>query len=194
MALSANLVFNFVTTLLLSRFDSPKPIPPLHKELWELCTSEDKQVAIAAPRGFAKSTAITHAYVLAMVLFRQRDYVLIVSDTEGQAVQFLGDIKKELVENDLLRETFGITLTRGKLTKDTESVAICTFDDGKQFRIEVKGSEQKVRGLKWRNKRPNLIVCDDLENDEIVLNEERRLKFRQWFNNALIPCARFWKH
>jgi len=53
----------------------------------------------------------------------------------------------------------------------------------------VKGSEQKVRGLIWRNKRPNLIICDDLENDEIVMNEDRRFKFRQWFFNALLPCG-----
>jgi len=187
--LNTDTIYGFVTTILQSRFDSPKPIPDFHKELWELCTSEEKQVAIAAPRAHAKSTSITHSYVLAKMLFRESSYCLIVSDTEGQAIQFLGDIKKELVENDLLRETFGITLTRGKLTKDTESVAICTFEDGQQFRIEAKGSEQKVRGLKWRSLRPDLIIGDDLENDEVVLNEERRFKFRQWFFNALIPCG-----
>lgn len=56
------------------------------------------------------------------------------------------------------------------------------------FRLQAKGSEQKVRGLKWHNKRPDLIVCDDLENDEIVLNKERREKFKRWFNGALLPC------
>jgi predicted phage terminase large subunit-like protein len=60
--------------------------------------------------------------------------------------------------------------------------------DGYQFRIDAKGSEQKVRGLKWRNKRPDLIVCDDLENDEIVMNKDRREKFRGWFHKALLPC------
>jgi len=48
---------------------------------------------------------------------------------------------------------------------------------------------QKVRGLKWRGKRPDLIVGDDLENDEIVMNPERREKFRRWLMNALIPCG-----
>jgi predicted phage terminase large subunit-like protein len=52
----------------------------------------------------------------------------------------------------------------------------------------AKGSEQKVRGLKWGNKRPDLIICDDLENDEIVLNKDRREKFRRWFYGALLPC------
>ena len=32
--------------------------------------------------------------------------------------------------------------------------------------------------------------CDDIqvENDEAVLNEERRAKFREWFHNALLPA------
>lgn len=185
MNLTAETIFGFTTSLLLSRFDSPKPTPAFHWELWDLVTKEDKQIAIAAPRGHAKSTAITHAFVLACMLFRERDFALVVSDTEGQAVQFLGDIKKELQENEELIATFGVD----RFVKDTESDIIVQLKDGDQFRIIAKGSEQKVRGLKWRNKRPNLIVGDDLENDEIVMNEDRRFKFRQWFFNALVPCG-----
>lgn len=183
--LNAELIYGFTTSLLLSRFDSPKPTPKFHWELWGLFTRPDPYVAIAAPRGHAKSTAITHTALLACVLFRERDFVLVVSDTETQAVQFLGDIKKELQENEPLIAAFGIR----KFVKDTESDIIVEFDDGTQFRIIAKGSEQKVRGLKWRNKRPNLVIGDDLENDEIVMNEDRRLKFRQWFFNALIPVG-----
>jgi predicted phage terminase large subunit-like protein len=62
------------------------------------------------------------------------------------------------------------------------------LNDGHKFRIQAKGSEQKVRGIKWTGKRPDLIVCDDLENDEIVMNPVRREKFRRWFMNALLPC------
>jgi len=61
--------------------------------------------------------------------------------------------------------------------------------DGYKFRIIAKGSEQKVRGLKWRNKRPNAILGDDLENDEIVMNKDRREKFKHWVLKALIPCG-----
>lgn len=183
--LNADLIYGFTTSLLLSRFDSPKPTPEFHWELWDLFTREDRQVAIAAPRGHAKSTAITHTCTLASVLFRERDFVLLVSDTESQAIQFLGDIKKELQENTDLIEAFGVK----RFVKDTEADIIVEFDDGVQFRIIAKGSEQKVRGLKWRNKRPNLVIGDDLENDEIVMNEDRRLKFRQWFFNALIPVG-----
>jgi predicted phage terminase large subunit-like protein len=153
--------------------------------MWDLCCSDEQKVAIAAPREHAKSTAITHAYLLAMMCFGAKDFCLLVSDTESQASGFLVDIKAELESNEDLRATFGIQ----KLLKDTETNIVCKRKNGTKFRIQAKGSEQKVRGIKWMNKRPDLIICDDLENDEIVMNPDRREKFRKWFMNALIPCG-----
>ena len=183
MALTAEQIYGFTHSLLMANFDNPQPTPEVHREMWEHCCSDHQYVALAAPRGHAKSTAITHSYLLAAMLFRDRQFGLIVSDTEGQAVLFLSDIKRELIENEQLRTLFGIKRFR----KDQETDIIVEFDDGHMFRIIAKGSEQKVRGLKWRGSRPDIIVGDDLENDEIVMNEERRAKFRRWMNNALLP-------
>jgi predicted phage terminase large subunit-like protein len=182
--LTAEIIAGFSASLLQKNFDSAVKSPACHMEWWALCASKAPKVAIAAPRSHAKSTAITLSYVLAAVLFRERDYVLIVSDTITQATQFLTDIKKELLDNDRIKELFNI---KG-FDKDTEDDVIVSCNDGHQFRISAKGSEQKMRGLKWNNKRPNLIVGDDLENDEIVMNPDRRNKFRRWFYGALLPC------
>lgn len=185
MELDSLLIKNTVRLFFQGQYDNPLPIPYFHEEMWNLCSSKAKQVAIAAPRGTAKSTAITHAYVLCSVLFRVKQHVLIVSDTESQAASFLGDIKVELTENeDVIRE-FMIA----RLVKDSETELIVECTDKHRFRILAKGSEQKVRGLKWRKMRPDLIVGDDLENDEIVLNSDRREKFRRWFFNALLQCG-----
>lgn len=183
--INAKVVEGFTLGLLASKYDNPKPIPGFHKEMWELFCSDYPKICAAAPRGHAKSTAITHAFTLACLLFRIKSFALVVSDTEGQAVEFLGDIKGELQSNDLLRNEFGIK----RIIKATETNIIVEFMDGNRFRIQAKGSEQKVRGIKWMGKRPDLIVCDDLENDEIVMNPERREKFRRWFMNALVPCG-----
>lgn len=174
----------------MKNFDNPVKTPEFHHELWDLMCLPDQKVAVAAPRGHAKSTAVTHAYVLANLVFRQAHHILLVSDTEGQASSFLGDIKTELLENQELRDIFKFD----RLIRDTETQIVGLFKDGTKFRIVAKGSEQKLRGLKWMNKRPDLIVCDDLENDEIVMNDERRDKFRRWFYNALMPAgSRFCK-
>jgi len=183
--LTADVIHGFTEGLLAIKYDNPQPIPPVHREMWELCCSESRYVAMAAPRGHAKSTAITHAYGLASLLFRQADFALIVSDTETQAAEFLGDMKAELADNDALKETFEVK----KILRDTHTDFICEMKDGHRFRVLAKGSEQKLRGIKWRNRRPNLILGDDLENDDIVMNPERREKFRRWFYNALLPCG-----
>lgn len=182
--LTADVVQGFSSSLLQKDFDGAVASPACHREWWELFCSNARQVAIAAPRRHAKTTAITQTCGLAAVLFREREYVLIVSDTITQAVQFLGDIKQQLLENETLRALFKI---KGFI-KETEDDFICLCEDGHKFRMSAKGAEQKLRGLKWDNKRPDLIICDDLENDEIVMNKDRRLKFKRWFYAALLPC------
>lgn len=185
--LTAPIIEGFVGSLLLKRFDQPAPIPDVHREWWDICCGQHKYVALAAPRGFAKSTAITHSYVLANVLFRERSFVIIVSGTETQSILFLNDIKNELIENEDLIKLFGIKPSK-EWPKDAESDIIVEMSDGHQFRIIAKGSEQKLRGVKWRNKRPDLVVCDDMEEDEQVMSKDRREKFRKWFFAALMPC------
>jgi predicted phage terminase large subunit-like protein len=185
--LTADAIAGFSGSLLQKNFDGAVETPEVHHEWWQLCCSKDRYVAIAAPRRHAKTTAITTTYTLACLLFRERGYALIVSDTVTQAVQFLGDIKRELTTNDQLRTLFKVR----EFVKDADDDFICICEDGYMFRVQAKGSEQKVRGLIWNGKRPDLIVCDDLENDEIVMNKDRREKFRNWFYGALLPVISY---
>jgi predicted phage terminase large subunit-like protein len=178
-------VANFVTKYLLAKYDDPAPIPAFHREMWDLALSGARRVAIVAPRYHAKSTAITHALTLFLFLFRIKKYGLIVSDTEAQAILFLGDIKAELQENEELRADFGIR----EVTKDAATDIIVECEDGHKFRIQALGAEQKVRGRKWEAMRPDYIVVDDLENDELVESDSRREKLRNWFLKALVPCV-----
>lgn len=184
MKLTAEVLEGFSNSCLRSGFDGPTDTPWFHREWWKLCCGDAKYVAISAPRRHAKSTAITHAYTLASVLFRERSYVVIISDTYSQACQFLGDIKKELTENEDIKHLFDIA----EIEKDAEDDVIVRFADKARFRIQARGAEQKLRGLKWDNKRPDLIIGDDLEGDEQVQNRDRRAKLKRWFYGALLPC------
>lgn len=184
MALDANTIYGFSQGVLAARYDNGQPTPAFHIDLWNMCCSPHKRVAIAAPRGHAKSTSITHAYLLANLLFREKKHALIVSNTEGQARDFLKNISLELQENEEIKKLF-----KPKFIKDTDTeIIVRVGKDGHTFRLLAKGSNQRVRGMLWAGTRPDLIVCDDMENDDIVMNQERRDKFRQWFFNALMPC------
>lgn len=191
MKLTADVVQGFVSSVLAKDFDGQVASPAFHRECWELCTSNNKQVAIAAPRRHAKTTALTYGYGLATLLFRERRYMLIVSDTVSQAEQFLGEFRQALTNNEDLIELFGLKKNEKnevQFKKDSQDDIVVEFNDGHTFRVQAKGAEQKLRGLIWNGSRPDIILCDDMENDELVMNKDRRVKFQRWFYGALMPC------
>jgi hypothetical protein len=178
--LSADLIESFAGTFLSPRYDDAKPTPAFHREAWKLYASDKKQAGCIAPRDHAKSTGLTFDYILAEVLFRSSDYVILIGSTEDKAAEQLSNISEELEMNEDLRREFFIRSFESQ-TK-TEVIVVCS--DGHRFRILARGAEQKIRGAMWKGKRPNLIVCDDMEDDEQVENKDRRAKFRRWFFRA----------
>lgn len=184
--LDAALVEGFQRHYLHEKFDGAVATADFHRTMWtEACDEALRRCAWAAPRNHAKSTAITFTFGLAAICFRIRDHVMIVSDSYDQAVHQLKEIKNEFYENEELRQDFGFR----SFLKDTESEIILEFTDGYQVRVLARGSEQRLRGLKWRGKRPNLVLGDDLEFDEIVSNPERLRKFKDWFFKQLLPAG-----
>src|SRR6266446_1647887 len=182
--LDAKLIEGFVRSFLLKRYDQSKPIPEFHRQMWADCCSTNPHVVQAAPRGHGKSTAVSLAYVLAALCFGFRDYALIVSSIEGLAIELVKTIRAELMENEALIESFNIH----GLSKDNEA-DIIGYIGNRRFRVLAKGGEQKLRGIKWGTKRPDLILVDDIEDDEQVRSLDRREKLRKWFLQALIPAG-----
>ena len=178
--LTADLIESFAGTFISPRYDSPRPTPQFHRECWELYSSNESAVMVIAPRDHAKSTALTTDYILAEVLFRSSDYVILVGSTEDGAAEQLGNITEELLENDDLIREFGVK----KVLRTATTDIIVEMQDGYRFRILARGAEQRIRGRLWKGKRPNLLVCDDMEDDEQVENADRRRKFRIWFFRA----------
>src|SRR5574343_436017 len=184
------MVQGIVGSLISSSFDAATKSPQFHEECWQLCCSNNPRVAIAAPRAHAKTSGVTLGYGLSTLLFRERKFMLLVSDTESQSSLFLGTFKQQLQDNQELIDLFGLERDKENkvvFEKDTETDIIVRFKDGHRFRVIAKGAEQKLRGLLWDGSRPDIILCDDMENDELVLNKERREKMRRWFYSALLP-------
>jgi hypothetical protein len=178
--LTAELIEAFAGTFLSPRYDDAKPTPQFHREAWELYASPAKQCLVIAPRDHAKSTGLTFDYILAEVLFRCSQYVILIGSTEDKAAEQLSNISEELETNEDLRREFGIRAFESL----TKTEVICVHDDGHRFRILARGAEQKIRGAMWKGMRPDLIVADDMEDDEQVENKDRRAKFRRWFFRA----------
>ena len=186
MKLTADMVEALSGVYLSPRYDSPQPTPDFHRECWARYCLDVTAAATAAPRNHAKSTALTHDYGLAVALFRQEQYCIIVSSSEEMAIEHLGDIANELRENeDLIRD---FKIKQFVVDQKTDIIVECT--DGYQFRFIARGAEQKIRGRKWQGRRPGLILFDDIEDDEQVESRDRRRKFRRWFFRACKQALR----
>jgi hypothetical protein len=178
--LTPELIESLSGVYLSQRYDSPQPTPEFHRECWARYCSDAPACATAAPRNHAKSTALTHDYGLAVALFRAESYIIIVGSSEDMAIEHLGDIANELRENEDLIRDFGIK----EFVVDQKTDIIVECLDGYQFRFIARGAEQKIRGRKWRGRRPGLIIFDDIEDDEQVESRDRRRKFSRWFFRA----------
>ena len=155
-------------------FTSPK----FHQEVIGL-TKDHRFLGIAAPRGHAKSTLISFFYILWSAVYEKKKNIIIVSETEGAAISFLRRIKDEFETNQYLMWLFGDL----KSAKWSETEARLT--NGVVFHAKGRGAQ--LRGLIDGNRRPDLIVLDDIEDDELVRSQTRRLDVETWLNGTVLP-------
>lgn len=152
--------------------------PDFHREIYRMYESDLKRIALGAPRGHAKSTISDLVYLAWEIVNKRQRFVLLVSDTYSQATLFLEALKAEFESNERLREFYGEMTSKN--WSESEIIANGVM-------VKAIGAGMKVRGLKYRDSRPTLVLVDDLENDELVENKDRREKLERWFNGALVP-------
>jgi len=162
---------------------------PMHLEVFEelekLETNRGTRLAIAAPRGHAKSTLVSLAYALWCLCNETERYILLVSDTAEQARDALKTIKDELRGNSRIESDFAHILEARRVSSRWRKDDIVVGE----MRVTALGADQKVRGRKNANSRPTLIIADDLENDELVRSPDQREKRQEWFTSALMKSG-----
>ncbi len=155
----------------------------LAERLDEPTVERGMKLNVIGPRGGAKSTLVTLAYVLRAALEGREPYVWIVSDTHSQACGHLDNVKLELVENkDLINRYFG-SAGRGPIWR------AAAIQLSNHVRIEAYGVGQRVRGRRRRADRPSLIVCDDVQNDSHMESARQRDQSRRWFQGTLLKAG-----
>jgi hypothetical protein len=154
----------------------------MFKKLRNITKARGAKVAIAAPRGHAKSTIVSLVYVLWCALYLKERLILIASNTTPQATVLLKDIKHQLKDNPLIASDFP-EISRGKKPKPWRDNKI-QLPNG--VMIYAYSAGQSPRGIKNDKYRPGLIIADDLEDEEKVESEEQREKLRSWFSGTLL--------
>ncbi len=131
-------------------------------------------------RGHAKSTHLDVFIPLWLKCQQQRDInvFVLVGKSEDNALTLLGDIQAELQHNQRYISDFGQQYNAGSW----ETGKFVTLDGMAFF---ARGRGQSPRGLRYRDKRPDYIVIDDLDDDELCLSEQRVNKMTDWVKEAL---------
>ena len=162
------------------------PTAEFQKEMFAITEDEKTKIAIiVAFRGSAKSTIMTMSYPLWAILGKQqKKCVLILSQTQQQAKTHMFNIKRELEGNDLLRSDLG-PFKEESDEWGSYSLVIPKFN----ARLIAASSEQSIRGLRHGAYRPDLIICDDVEDLNSVKTNESRDKTYAWLTGDVIPLG-----
>ncbi len=146
---------------------------------------DNKLAAIVAFRGSSKSTIVTQSYVLWSVLGKQKKkFVAILSQTQKQTKQHFMNIKTELEQNHLLREDLGPFSDK---TNEWGNHTLVLQNCGARITAVSRGG--KIRGSKHLEDRPDLIICDDVEDLQSTRTREERDKTYNWFKGDIIPSG-----
>lgn len=162
------------------------PFAPFHTEMFQITEDlENKFDVLVAFRGSGKSTLITLSYVIWSIIgCQQKKFVLILSQTQSQAKQLMTNIKNELEGNDLLKNDIGPFRETGD-ENGSGTIELSNFG----ARITVASTEQSIRGLRHRENRPDLVICDDVEDLNSVKTKEGRDKTHQFLTGEVLPIG-----
>lgn len=177
---AAKTLFGFCITYL-NHYFTLNPAA-FHRELIEhLGNDRDRMLLILGFRGSAKSTFGSLALPLWAALEKKFNFILPIADTTLQAKVNISNIRHELETNDLIRNDYGDMQSDEEWQKENMLLA-------NGVRILARSRGQKVRGLRHRQYRPELIIVDDPEDLEWVRTKENRDKTERWLRAEVIPA------
>lgn len=165
-------------TFLPKETNAAAPIADVHREIWKdiqdsVNGNGPEQIGRILPRGTGKSAFGTFAATIWSHCYELKKYTLICSDIGSTAEKFIKDIKNTFLENKYIEDAFG------KLLDEKDKRYICNSTQleltNKTF-IEAISSASPMRGRKYDNCRPDLIILDDYQSEDDVRTEDAREK------------------
>lgn len=153
---------------------------PLHQYLVDIRGEEF--TSTKAPRYHSKTTIKGFLIPIFQAIHEPQTFkhYLAVQATNTKANAVNRSIRYEFEENDLLRELYGDM--EGPRWTDEQFVL------SNQICFTAVGAGQSIRGINYRNRRPDYIMPDDLYDEEDINNPESTLKKNEWFWSTLYPA------
>lgn len=172
----------------------------IHGKIFDLIDGPEQKVAIAAPRGYGKTSIVALALIARWILFHHTGFVVYINKSHDAASLQTENLRRELVTNKEIRAFFGNFKQRDPNKTEFDEVFSKKAWVAYNTLVWPRGAGQQVRGVLFKNDRPGLIVIDDLEDPELVMTEEYRERQYQWLYADVIkavprvgPFAKTWK-
>ncbi len=156
-----------------------------HREIFHLIENNNENLFVIAFRGSGKSTILTTAYPIWAILGnQQKKFVLILCQTRSQAKQHMMNLRRELEDNELLKDDLG------PFQEENDEWGSSSLVFSKlNVRITTASTEQSIRGLRHNQYRPDLIIGDDVEDIASTKTKDSRQKTYQWLTGEVIPAG-----
>ena len=157
------------------------PCAPFHiKAANKVKSEKNLRAEFRWHRGAAKSTHMDIFIPMWLKCQERREInvMVLVGKSEDNANTLLADLQAELQYNQRYINDFGEQYNNGSW----EEGQFITKDGTAFF---ARGRGQSPRGLRYRSHRPDYIVIDDLDDDELCENPSRVQKLTDWVTEAL---------
>lgn len=169
----------------------------VHGEIFKLIDGSDQKVAIAAPRGWGKTSIVALALMARYILFNHTGFICYINKSHDAASLQTENLRRELVTNRMIRHFFGSFKARDASKNEFDEVFSKKSWVAYNTLVWPRGAGQQVRGVLFKNDRPGLIVIDDLEDPEKINNDEIRKGWHKWLYADVIKAVprlhRNWK-
>jgi hypothetical protein len=157
---------------------------------WALPTTEPRsdRDAYICPREAGKSTWLFLILPLWAAAHGHRKFVAAFADSGNQAELHLLSFKRELDNNTVLRTDFpklcsAARRPSGSTESDTKTMLVTKSG----FVFATRGVDAKTLGMKLGNRRPDLIILDDVEPDEANYSDYQKGQRLSTIQNAILP-------
>lgn len=165
--------------------------PDFHAELCsklgEVREKPTKKIGWGAPRGHAKSAYLTNIFPLHAVLYQYKNYILIISETASMSQNFIEYLSTNLKVNPKLREDFGEVLSPNLRLNDVDNKESFVTHTG--IKVQASSIGGQLRGSRFRQSRPDLIIMDDIESGKNTNTQDLRDKNLHWYNSVIEPIG-----
>jgi predicted phage terminase large subunit-like protein len=168
-----------------------KPFSEMHDDIFAACDAlgprpSRSRIARIAPRKFGKTTVISLGLPLQKLAYQDRFFILLLGESSTTAEANLATIAHELETNHQLADDFPHMIPamdhKGQLVKWTDrQIVVSSFQT-----VMAKGMGARMRGVKYRQMRPDLAIIHDPESPETADTFLKRRRKKMWFGGTFM--------